>query len=169
MWTQCSLGAVFSWQNDRAYCNITDVPANQITAVLHSSLSQPSTATSGYYRTANHADWRIPNVKELMSIVRSCDTSDGFVNSDIFPDQVSIEPNAGSGATTVRTNVFDTSTPVLPGYPGKTTEQANGSRYCLSMANTGLNLFPCEKTSAARVRLVRTATAEDYARIPKPQ
>lgn len=160
MWTQCSLGAVFSWQNDQAYCNITDVPANQITAVLHSTMSLPSTATSGYYRTANHADWRIPNVKELMSIVRSCDVGDGFVNAEIFPDQVSIEPNTGSGGTSVRTNVFDTSTPIVGN---------DGARYCLSMANTGLSLTACEKTSAARVRLVRTATAEDYARIPQPQ
>lgn len=167
MWTQCSLGAVFFWQNDIAYCELTDVPTNQFTEVLNTSMTKPSTATSGYYRTAGHDDWRIPNVKELMSIVRSCDTADGFVNGEVFPSQLSLIADSGPSNARVRTNVFDTSTPVLPGYPGKTNEQANGSRYCLSMANTGLNLFPCEKTSAARVRLVRSATAEDYARIPQ--
>ncbi len=93
MWKKCSEGQDFS-------NNCTDIPAAITTFTWQEALQHVATinANGGF---ANYTDWRLPNIKELRSIVEQA-CSDPVIDLAIFPNTPSAEfwsssPRANSG------------------------------------------------------------------------
>ena len=75
MWDQCA------WGNSGSACAM----GTSATMTWQAALGVAATANSIAYK--GYSDWRLPNVKELQSIVETC-RSDPSINEQIFPNTV---------------------------------------------------------------------------------
>jgi len=102
MWQQCSLG-----QNREAVCD------GEVTSLTWQQALQAAADLNAQGGLAGHSDWRLPNVKELRSLVdEAC--FEPAINPDHFPNTASVQywtstPNAYIVDCTWRVS-FDTGT-----------------------------------------------------------
>ena len=73
IWQRCPHG--MSWQSSNNTCS-----GSVQSRDWHSALTAAASDSTG-----DHSDWRIPNIKELASIVRYTGNSSPYVNTTIFP------------------------------------------------------------------------------------
>jgi hypothetical protein len=82
MWKRCAEGQ--TW--DGAACAGTRLAANWQLAL---AIADASTF-------AGHTDWRVPNIKELMTLVETCGANGPRINRNVFPHSVSMGTNTWS-------------------------------------------------------------------------
>lgn len=119
MWSMCNLGE--SWNESLKTCNGSASDANWQSSLLQAS----------QVNMAGFSDWRLPNLKELMSIIeRQCAAP--AANLDLFP--------------TMKPEDYWTSTPVF---------NQNSENYVWAVQFVEGSNFENDKISTALTRLVR--------------
>jgi hypothetical protein len=85
MWKRCPEGAVFNLSNSFCSAGLDFHRYNFQSAFIQIKAANELVNTDGSVGFAGHTNWRMPNVKEMFSIIENCGgSSSGVHNGQVF-------------------------------------------------------------------------------------